>query len=228
MNQRIEEITNMKKLNKRFILFDLDGTLTDPQEGITKSIQYSLKNFDIEVADLNDLVRFIGGSLWEIYPKNFNLSEDDTKIAVEKYREYFSERGIFENLLYDGIPDLLANLKSNGKKIILATAKPIVFAEKILRHFNIYEYFNFISGSELDGRRSEKYESISYAIENCGIASPELAVMIGDRRMDAIGAKKANVTSIGVLYGYGSYEELNNAGADFIVSSVDELNNLLI
>ena len=228
MNQRIEEITNMKKLNKQFILFDLDGTLTDPQEGITKSIQYSLKNFDIEVADLNDLVRFIGGSLWEIYPKNFNLSEDATKIAVEKYREYFSERGIFENLLYDGIPDLLANLKSNGKKIILATAKPIVFAEKILRHFNIYQYFDFISGSELDGRRSEKYESISYAIENCGIASPELAVMIGDRRMDAIGAKKANVTSIGVLYGYGSYEELNNAGADFIVSSVDELNNLLI
>ena len=218
----------MKKLNKQFILFDLDGTLTDPQEGITKSIQYSLKNFDIEVADLNDLVRFIGGSLWEIYPKNFNLSEDDTKIAVEKYREYFSERGIFENLLYDGIPDLLANLKSNGKKIILATAKPIVFAEKILRHFNIYEYFNFISGSELDGRRSEKYESISYAIENCEIASPELAVMIGDRGMDAVGAKKANVTSIGVLYGYGSYEELNNAGADFIVSSVDELNNLLI
>ena len=218
----------MKKLNKQFIMFDLDGTLTDPKEGITKSIQYSLKHFDIEVANLNDLVRFIGGSLWEIYPKNFNLSEDDTKIAVEKYREYFSDYGIFENLLYDGIPDLLANLKSNGKKIILATAKPSVFAEKILRHFNIYQYFDFISGSELDGRRSEKYESISYAIENCGIASPELAVMIGDRNLDAIGAKKANVTSIGVLYGYGSYEELSNAGVDFMVSSVNELNDLLV
>jgi phosphoglycolate phosphatase len=217
----------MKEFNKQFIMFDLDGTLTDPKEGITKSVQYSLKYFGIIVENLDELVSFIGPPLWDSYKKYYNLNESDANIAVGKYREYFAEYGIFENLIYDGIDNLLANLKTNGKTIILATSKPAVFAERVLRYFNIYKYFEFISGAELDGRRSEKYESINYAIDNCKIDSLDKIVMIGDREHDIIGAKKAGITSIGVLYGYGSYEELYNAGADFIVSSVSELNNFL-
>ena len=218
----------MKKINKQYIMFDLDGTLTDPKEGITKSVQYSLKHFGITVENLDDLVNFIGPPLWDSYKKYYNFSESDANTAVQKYREYFSERGIFENVIYEGIDSLLANLKTNGKIIILATSKPAVFAEKILRHFDIYKYFEFISGAELDGRRSEKQESINYAIDNCKINSLDTVVMIGDRGLDIIGAKKTGIASIGVLYGYGSYEELNNAGADYIVSSVSELNNILI
>jgi len=218
----------MKKINKQYIMFDLDGTLTDPKEGITKSVQYSLKHFGITVENLDDLVNFIGPPLWDSYKKYYNFSESDANTAVQKYREYFSERGIFENVIYEGIDSLLANLKANGKIIILATSKPAVFAEKILRHFDIYKYFEFISGAELDGRRSEKQESINYAIDNCKINSLDTVVMIGDRGLDIIGAKKTGIASIGVLYGYGSYEELNNAGADFIVSSVSDLNNILI
>ena len=218
----------MKKFNKQFLMFDLDGTLTDPKEGITKSVQYSLKHFGIEVESLDELTCFIGPPLWDSYKKYYNLSEADTNLAVEKYREYFSERGIFENVMYNGIDELLAKLKSNGKTVILATAKPIPFAEKILRYFRLYEYIDFISGSEFDGRRSAKHESIRYAIDNCKITSLDSAVMTGDKDLDIIGAKKTGVASIGVLYGYGSYEELSNAGADCIVSNIDELGNALI
>lgn len=218
----------MKKLNKQFIMFDLDGTLTDPKVGITRSVQYSLNHFGIAVDNLDDLVCFIGPPLWDSYKKYYNLTEDDANLAVKKYREYFSEYGIFENIIYDGIDSLLANLKANDKTVILATSKPAVFAEKILRYFNLYDYFSFISGAELDGRRSDKEECINYAIDNCNISSLDLAVMIGDREFDIIGAKKAGVTSIGVLYGHGSYDELNKAGADFIVSSVSDLKSLLI
>ena len=218
----------MMKLDKQFIMFDLDGTLTDPKEGITKSVQYSLKYFGIEVENLDELLCFIGPPLWDSYKKYYNFSKGDTDTAVKKYREYFSEHGIFENVMYEGIDDLLANLKAKDKTIILATSKPGVFAEKILRHFNLREYFSFISGAELDGRRSDKYESVNYALENYKIISPDFAVMIGDRDLDIIGAKKAGVLSVGVLYGYGSYDEFNDAKADFIVSSVNELGNLLI
>lgn len=214
-------------INKRFLLFDLDGTLTDPKMGITKSVQYSLKKFGIETENLDELVKFIGPPLRESYRRYYNFSESDADLAVEKYREYFSDCGIYENIMYDGIDLMLENLNSNGRIIILATSKPHVYAEKILKHFDLYKYFAFISGAELDGKRSAKDELIRYAFEKCGIASPDTAVMTGDREHDIIGAKKTGIASVGVLYGYGSRSELSEAGADFIVSSVGELGNLL-
>lgn len=212
---------------KDFLLFDLDGTLTDPKIGITKSVQYSLKAFGINVDNPNNLINFIGPPLRDSYKKYYSFSDDEAEKAVAKYREYFSEQGLFENSIYDGIESLLETQSALKRTLIVATSKPTIFAEKILKHFNIYKYFSFVSGSELDGRRSKKDQVIQYALDNLNITSVHNAVMIGDREHDIIGAKKLNMQSIGVLYGYGSFEELSNAGADHIVENVDELSEVL-
>lgn len=214
-------------MKKRFLLFDLDGTLTDPKAGITKSVQYSLGFFGINVSDPDDLIPFIGPPLRDSYKKLYFFSDDEAEKAVEKYREYFVGKGIFENEIYEGIDDLLKIQYQNGKKLIIATSKPTVYAEKILEYFNIKKYFSFVSGSELDGRRSKKDLVIQYAFDNLGITETEKAIMIGDKEHDIMGAKKLGVDNIGVLYGYGSFEELSNVGADYIVKTVNELSGLL-
>ena len=155
------------------------------------------------------------------------MSKETTKIAVEYYREYFKEKGIFENKVYDGVEEMLSEQKQKGKSIILATSKPTVFAEPILEHFNISKYFDFVSGSNLDGTRVEKNEVIEYALSSCDIADRSAVIMIGDRKHDIIGAKKSRVESIGVLYGYGSTEELQEAKPEYLVGNITELNELL-
>lgn len=209
------------------ILFDLDGTLTDPKVGITKSIQFALSEFGIIVDNADKLCAFIGPPLQESFIKFYNFNEENAKKAVSKYREYFSVKGIYENALYNGVPEMLTALKRSGKTNILATSKPAVYAEQILRYFNIYNEFSFISGSELDGRRSIKGEVIRYALEQNNITDLNSAVMVGDREHDIIGAKKTGLKSIGVLYGYGSLDELTCAGADRIAGSVDDLFKIL-
>lgn len=219
----------MRKANDRkFLLFDLDGTLTNPKEGITKSVQYALKAYGIEVPDRNELLKFIGPPLRESFKKYYGFSTEDANLAVEKYREYFLEFGIYENTMYDGIDILLEKLTVSERIVILATSKPTVQAEAVLRHFNLLRYFTFISGAELDGRRSEKWEVITYALENHKAFLPGDAVMIGDREHDIIGARKTGLMSIGVTYGYGGYDELSGAGADVIVSSVEALHKFLL
>lgn len=218
----------VKHVNKEYFLFDLDGTLTDPKEGITKSVSYSLNAFDIIVNDLDDLTKFIGPPLRESYKKYYSFSGEQAEYAVKKYREYFSVQGILENKIYDGISDMLKNIHQQGKKIVLATCKPTIYANRILKHFEIEKYFSFIAGSELDGERSTKGEVIEYALENLGKFSIEQAVMIGDREQDILGAKQFEMDSIGVLYGYGDYDELKNAGASHIVSNINELCNLIV
>ncbi len=135
-------------MGKQYILFDMDGTLTDSRIGIVKSIQYSLEYFGIEVPDLNTLTQFVGPPLYASYADYYKMSPEDAKTAVSKYREYYAEKGIFENALYDGIADLLKNLSSSGKTLAVATSKPTVFTEKILDHFEISGYFDFVSGSD--------------------------------------------------------------------------------
>ena len=219
----------MKKLcDKKYILFDLDGTLTDPKVGITKSVQYSLKAFGIDINDSNELLKFIGPPLRESYRKYFGFSAEDANLAVDKYREYFLEYGIYENVMYADIDNVLRHLYENGRTVILATSKPTVQAEKVLEHFDLSRYFSFISGAELDGRRSEKSEVIQYSLDHYHGITKDQAVMIGDREHDIIGAKKTGIASVGVTYGYGGYDELKEAGADYIVSSVDDLARLLI
>ena len=211
-----------------FVLFDLDGTLTDPAEGITNSVAYALDKYGIEVADKSSLNVFIGPPLSESFRKYFKFSILQSVDAVTKYREYYHDRGIFENRLYEGITELLAALKDAGKCVIMATSKPTVFAERIADHFDFRKYFDIIVGSELDGTRIDKAEVIKEALRQAGDPSPERCIMIGDRLHDVVGAKKTGLPCIGVLYGYGSREELEETGADVIVNSVTELHEYLI
>ena len=208
------------------ILLDLDGTLTDPGVGITNSIMYALKKWNIEVKDRTELYKFIGPPLHESYMKYYNFTEEDSFKAVEDYREYFREKGIYENELYPGIEDMLTVLKAKGKKIVLATSKPEEFAIKILKYFEIYDYFDFIAAASMDGARSKKADVIEYAIKNADI-DVKNAVMIGDREYDIFGAAKHNMDSIGVLYGYGNYDELKCAGATHIVEKVENIVSLV-
>ena len=212
---------------KKYILFDLDGTVTDPMIGITKSVRYALNKFGIEVEDLNNLCKFIGPPLKDSFMNFYNFTEEDALKAITYYREYFSTNGLYENTVYENFEDMLIALKNDGKSLIIATSKPTVFAEKILEHFNLKKYFDFISGSNLDNTRTKKADVISYALEQQMINNMSEIIMIGDREHDIIGAKALNIESIGVLHGYGSYEELSSSGADYIVKDVSELKSLL-
>ena len=203
-------------------LFDLDGTLTDPFEGITNSIVYALKKFGIEVSDKRNLIDFIGPPLAESFRSVYGFGEEDAQKAVAYYREYFSEKGIFENRVYTGVEDMLKNLKLRNVKIILATSKPQPFAERILAHFNLESYFDFVAGATLDSRRSQKAEVISYALEG-GNANVQNSVMVGDRKHDVLGAKAHGLKSIGVLYGYGGLEELLKSGAAFLADTPSDI-----
>lgn len=219
--------------NYKYILFDLDGTLTDPKEGITKSVAYALKSYGIEVEDLDSLCKFIGPPLKDSFVKYYGFSEEQGYEAVERYREYFRPYGVYENKVYDGVDKFLAELKVSGKRVILATSKPTVFAKVILEHFDLMKYFDVVCGSELDGARVKKGDVIAYALEQiCSLEKLEvfdqsLAVMIGDREHDILGAKENGLDSIGVIYGYGDRPELEAARADYVVGTVEELRRLL-
>ena len=186
-----------------------------------------MRSFGIEAEDADTLIPFIGPPLRDSYKLYYGFDDDKTEKAVEKYREYFSETGIYENTLYEGMDALLKALHEMDKQLIIATSKPTVYADKILKYFKIDQYFAFISGSELDGRRSKKSEIIKYAFDNMGINCLERAIMIGDRKHDIIGANEMGIDSIGVLYGYGDLQELNDAGASFIAGNIEDLRELL-
>ena len=215
-------------MNYKYILFDLDGTLTDPKLGITKSVAYALKSYGIQVDDLDSLQKFIGPPLQESFVKYYGFSEEQGAEAVEKYREYFKPYGIYENKVYDGVENMLAELVKCGKKVILATSKPTVFANMILEYFHLDKYFTCAVGSELDGSRVKKGEVITEALRQAGVTDKSLAVMIGDREHDILGAKENGIDSIGVLYGYGDRAEHEAAGAGMIVESIEELLQYLI
>jgi len=212
----------------KYILFDLDGTLTDPKVGITKSVEYALNKYKMEVESLDDLIKFIGPPLKESFMEYYSFDEERANKAIEYYREYFKDKGIFENDVYEGIPELLRELKNRGFIIAIATSKPTVFAERIVEHFGLKEYFTITVGSNLDGTRTSKGEVISYVLEQLNINNLEEAVMIGDRKHDIIGAQKNNIDSIGVLYGYGDLEEFQEAAPTYILDSVNDLYKLII
>ena len=211
-----------------YILFDLDGTLTDPAVGITKSVAYALEKFGIEVSDITQLNHFIGPPLLDSFMECYGFDKEKAQTAIDYYRERFRVKGLYENVVYDGIPEMLRVLKDSGKKLILATSKPEPFAKEILRHFGLEEYFDYAAGSNFDGTRTAKAEVIEYALERAGITDKSAAVMIGDREHDIIGANKTGLDSIGVLYGYGSREELEAAGATFIAENVTDIVKLII
>lgn len=210
----------------KYVLFDLDGTVTDPKIGITKSVAYALKHFDKNVEDLDTLTTFIGPPLKDSFMQYCGFSESDAIFAISKYREYFGVNGLYENTVYNGMEGFLKALKSMGKTLIIATSKPTEYAVKILEHFNLLRYFDFVSGSEFNGVRAKKGEVIAYALEQNNITDLSSVIMVGDREHDIIGAKENGIASVGVLYGYGSMEELSSAGADFIADSIEDLDLL--
>ncbi len=211
----------------QYILFDLDGTLTDPKEGITKCVQYALAAEGIDEPDLDKLIPFIGPPLLDSFMEFYGFDVEQGKRAVEKYRERFCVTGIFENEIFPGIADMLSELKAAGCKLSIASSKPTELVERILVHFDIKQYFDYVVGSEMDGRRTKKEEVVEEAIR---LLQPvkEQTAMVGDRKFDIEGARAFGLTGVGVSFGYAEENELEEAGADYIVDTVDELKNLLL
>lgn len=216
--------SGMKQYNH--ILFDLDGTLTDPQEGIINSVQYALKRFGVQ-RENHELLYFIGPPLHKSFEEIFG-TEKKAFEAVDVYREYYTVKGIFENKLYEGISELLEELNRNNKTLHVATSKPTKFAEQILYHFNIHNHFKIIMGSNMDGSRTEKQEVIQEILNQLTHVNPNEFVMIGDRKYDVIGAKQHGINSISVAYGYGTLEEIKNAEPSYIAETVSDLKKLLL
>ncbi|MEY8336833.1 HAD family hydrolase [Lachnospiraceae bacterium 62-35] len=214
-------------MKKKYILFDLDGTLTDPEEGITKAVAYALCSFGIEVTDRRELIPFIGPPLRDSYMEYYGFSQEKAREGVIKYREYFNERGWKENKVYEGIPEMLWILKEKGFRLMVATSKPEVFAVRILEYFGLAQYFEFIGGADLEEIRVRKGDVIRYVMEKMGI-SPLEAIMVGDRKHDAIGAEEAGIDCIGVLFGYGSREELEGVQTCYLAESVADLQDYLL
>ena len=213
--------------NYKYIFFDLDGTITDPGEGITNSVAHSLKYYGIEVADKRELYTFIGPPLYASYMKYYGFSLDEAYRAVERYREYYADKGVFECTLYPGIERLLRRLAESDKRVVLATSKPEIFANKILKHFGLEPCFDLVAGATLDSSRVEKADVIKYALDSLGITCADEVLMIGDREHDVLGAAAFNIDALGVTFGYGSRAELEAAGAGYVAESVEDIENLL-
>ena len=210
------------------ILFDLDGTLTDPKEGITRCVQYALAKLNIIEDDLEKLVHFIGPPLMRTFKETYHLTDEEANQALIYYRERFSTVGLYENAVFPGIPELLDKLTAHGKTLFVATSKPTVFSVRILEHFGLHQYFQAIIGSNLDGTRVEKNEVIEYVLSELGDHDSAKVLMVGDRKHDIWGAQKNGIAVAAVGYGYGSAEELSGANPDFLVETVDELGELLL
>lgn len=207
--------------------FDLDGTITDSAPGITNSVIYALKKYGIEENDYEKLCKFIGPPLDVSFQEYYGFSKEQSLEAIEYYREYYKDKGIFENSVYDGFEEVVKQLKEAGKRLIVATSKPEPFARRIIEHFGLSPYFDYVAGMELDGRRGSKEEVINYALEACGIKDKSKVLMVGDRRHDVIGARAAGIACLGVLYGFGTREELEAAGAAYIIERPEEILNFI-
>lgn len=195
------------------VLFDLDGTVTDPGIGITNSVMYALSRFGIEVKDRAALYRFIGPPLRQSFSEYYGFSAQDAEKAVSYYREYYRPKGIFECTLYDGIEDTFKALCGAGYKLALATAKPEIFAEKIAKHFGLDAYLSCISGASLDASREDKAVIIARALDMLGVSPSRGSYMVGDRAYDIEGGAKNGLSTVAALYGYGTEEELSSAHA---------------
>lgn len=217
----------MDMTGKKAVLFDLDGTLTDPEKGIVNAFLYALSSYGIPVKeDRRFYFDVIGPPLVDSFVKYGGFNRETARKAVEKYREYFSERGIFENEVYPGVPRLLERNREAGRRNVVATSKPEIFTLRILAHFGLDRFVDGVSGATMDEKRTTKEEVIAHALRLFRL-KPEETVMVGDRKHDAAGAAACGVDFIGVSWGYGSEEELRAAGAEKIARSVEELDALL-
>ena len=211
----------------QYILFDLDGTLTDPREGITKSVQYALAKMGIEEPDLSALEHFIGPPLYDEFRRCYNFDDAQAKQAIAAYRERFSVHGWKENILFDGVPAMLQTLRDAGKTLAVASSKPTVFVEKILELFGIAPYFDAVSGATLDGSISTKAQVVEQALAMLSVEDRKDVVLVGDRMHDVEGARLCAIDCVGVTFGFGGLRELQQAGAKHVVQDFSELIRLL-
>lgn len=204
------------------VLFDLDGTLTDPAAGITNSMSYALDALGLQPPDAEQLRGFIGPPLQEVFPA-LGLDPPTCETAIRHYREYFAEKGLFENEPYTGIEQVLSVLRERGVRLAVATSKPTVFADRILEHFGLDHLFDCVSGAELDGSRRHKDDIIAHALRLLQLQSTDGVVMVGDREHDVLGARRIGMPCIGVRWGFGTDAELIAAGATRLVADREEL-----
>lgn len=210
----------------RYAFFDLDGTLVDSEPGILNSVEYALRKMGLDLPPRTELSEFIGPPLWRSFMNVIRLSEPDAARAVDTYREYYAVRGVLECTVYDEIRELLQTLREQNVTSVVATCKPHFFANKVLSHFGLDSYFAFVSGPEIDGTRGEKYEVIAHAMKTLNITSPSEILMIGDRDNDMLGAGRLGIDCAGALWGFGSQEELTQAGAKYLCSTPLEVARL--
>ena len=213
----------------QYLFFDLDGTLTNPKEGITKCVQYALHHFGIEEPDLDKLVPFIGPPLIPSFMGFYGMTEEQAKVASEKYREGFRDIGIFENEVFEGVPQMLEKLQNMGKKLVIASSKPEDFVVRILEKFGLRSYFCEVVGATMDEKRTAKADVIQEAFARLKITDEKKAqvLMIGDRMHDVEGAAACGIDCLGVYIGFAAPGELEEAGAAYIAQTVEEMSEFL-
>ena len=216
----------MKKYD--VIAFDLDGTLTNPERGLVASFMYALGKMGVDYGTKEDLKRFIGPPIYEEWQSVFGFTPEESSEALLIFREFYSVYGWWDNEMYQGVPEMLNRLREAGKKIILATSKPEIFARKVLNLFDIAKYFDYIGGADTDKTRDKKHEVLSYSMASLGITDTSKVILVGDRVYDADGARECGVDSLGVLYGHGSREEIENSGFNYICENVEDIAKILI
>lgn len=214
----------------QYIFFDLDGTLTDPREGITKSVQHALAKLGVDEPDLAKLEPFIGPPLIDSFVEYYGFTKDEARKGVEYYREYFTVKGLYQNRLFDQVPELLASLKEHGRVTAIASSKPEPFVRKILENFRIDRYFDYICGSTLDERRTKKEEVIGELLDRMRLTETEKKkiLMVGDRRHDVEGAAFFGIPCLGLSMGFAAEGELEEAGAIAIADSMKDIEDFIL
>ncbi len=212
----------------KYILFDLDGTVADSAEGVINSVYYALTHMGINVPDKRELKKFIGPPLSASFKEFYGFDDKQTEQAITLYREYYAPKGINEAAIYSGIKQLLCKLKDHNKKVILATSKPEIYAVKIIENFGVSDYFDMIAGSTLGKERNSKADVIRFALDSSGVTDLSEVIMIGDRKHDILGAKETGIKAAYILYGYGSRQEAEEYGADYIIDTVEDLEKFLL
>ena len=215
-------------MNFDLILFDLDGTLTDPTSGLRRSYRYALEKMGVDYGTYESLSRYIGPSLVPMWMQEYGFSKEEADRALDYFREFFEEHGWHDNRIFDGIYDVLSSLRAAGKRLALATSKPSVHAEKILGLFDLTMYFDFIGAADLVGTRDEKWQVIEYVLEHFPDVPRDRIVIVGDRRYDCEGARRTGIHSLGVLYGCGAREEMEAAGFDALCERVSDVAPMLL
>ena len=208
------------------LLFDLDGTLTDSTEGIVRCLEYALERMGFDIPE--DTNKFLGPPLYRSFAEFCGMNEEQVNEAVRIFRERYSTVGLFENRVYEGVPEMLKRLRDGGKRIMVATSKPEVYAVRIFDRFGLSQFFEIVGGANINGTRNDKDEVIEYVLEKAGISDRSSVLMIGDRRQDVIGAHKTGLKCMGILWGFGSIEELTEAGADFIAETPIKAADMLL